>query len=217
MTTLLLTTTDGLTKKQAAMFWRTFGAACSEQGIRDKDARETYRRRVLLETTGKLHMGNLNRTRDYERVMMRLCQDAGDYEGACRYVGGNEKRIAALVEACLWQVMDLATIESALKVQAPDSFACRNDGIQYVLAICKQAGIRTYTGDSQYWMDISKGLLSSVFKMLDTHRRRMLKRCAPDMPLKFDMGTQYFMRGGVVKATNEATEAPSAFKVKVVV
>jgi hypothetical protein len=186
----------------------------------DKDKKEAYRKRVMREETGKEHMAELNRTRDYERIMARLHADAGNYEAAVELAaGGNEKRMAWLVEAVMWQVFALATCE--LVIEGAETFAKlgggATDGIDYVTGICRQAGYPVCVRNETYWMDLSEGQLKAVFQMLDTHRRRMLCRSAPDVPKRFDPHTAYLYRNGGIGVIQDKTPPPaSVFRVRVV-
>jgi hypothetical protein len=94
----------GLTGKQVASFWHAFSASCNAQGI-PADGREAYRHGVMLDETGKEHMAQLNRTADYDKIMLRLALDAQDYETAARYTTGDERRLAKMVEVTAAQIM----------------------------------------------------------------------------------------------------------------
>jgi hypothetical protein len=211
---------SGLTPLQSKAFWRALGAACSNMGLHDKDEKEAYRKRVMREETGKEHMAELNRTRDYERIMARLHADAGNYEAAVELAsGGNEKRMAWLIEAVMRQVFDLATCE--LVIEGAETFAKlgngATDGIDYVIGICRQAGYPVCARNETYWMDLSEGQLKAVFEMLDTHRRRMLRRSAPKLAMRFDASASYLYRDGGVAVIREKTPPPaSVFRLRVV-
>jgi len=47
----------GLTAKQRSAFWKAFSASCSAQGL-TADAREPYRKQIMLELCGVEHMAH---------------------------------------------------------------------------------------------------------------------------------------------------------------
>lgn len=79
-----------LTKKQAALFWRCLAAAAERQAVPD---REAYRKRVLREELGIEHMRDIGRTGDFDRLMLRLAQDAEDWQSLAYYSVAGERRL----------------------------------------------------------------------------------------------------------------------------
>ena len=182
-----------LTRPQLAAYWRAASAAAREVG----EPLEAYRKRVMCEECGVESLKELNRTSDFDRVMLRFATDAEDYEAAMRYTGGDDSRLSALVRDCVIQVLLLA-----------DSPA---DPGAYVRAILRQSLIRAETaadmfvGVSDLMLDIDAGSVRKVFQMLDTHRRRLLRRVGYAGSLAFQMGTRLRMVGGVVAVADPAT------------
>lgn len=82
-----------LTKQQLAAFWRIFPQAAKEMGGDET----SYRRKVLSEEAGVEHLGDLGRTTGFEKVMSRLASDAGDFELAIKYAGGESNRYRHLI------------------------------------------------------------------------------------------------------------------------
>ena len=199
-----------LTPAQTASFWKCFGYTCNTLGLRDKDAREAYRKRVMRETCGKDSMKLLNRTTDFERVMVRFAEDAGDYELAVKFAcGGDEKRTAFLIEQCARQVMEIyMAVYNALDW---------GDSKEYVKDILKQSGINTRCELSGWWMDVSATLARKVLAMLDTHRRRLLRKAGWTGAVAFDP-SQRFARDSLTKrveALRYNPPPPSCFAVKI--
>ena len=85
--------TTGLTRRQLGVYWHTVGAACAELGLRGRSQMEEYRKRVLREEACKESVKELGRTEDFDRVMRRMCVDAGQYEKAVAYSDGDYGRM----------------------------------------------------------------------------------------------------------------------------
>jgi len=191
---------NGLTQKQANAFWRAFWRACSELRLSGKAETEPYRKRVLKEECGVDHMADVSRTTGYERLMIRLLTDANDYEAAARYTIGDDRRMAKMVEACAGQLM-----------QIMGSFETMAD--TYIIGILKRAGRPVRNGGTHYWMDIPDTLLYSVFQMLDTHRRRLLKAASFPGSLAFSVNAAYLRSpAGAITACSSPPKPP-VFKV----
>ena len=173
---------NGWTIGQVKTFWRAFSVSCKAQGISVVMNQVEYRRRVMQEECGKGHMAEMNRTGDFEKVMRRILSDGGDYEGACRYINGEERRYVKMIEACADQVWNLQDNAAVMTGTAMD----------YVRAICTQAGYPVYLQGKTFWMDVPEPMLHGLFMMLDTHRRRLLKAAKRfDGSLTFKLGTIY--------------------------
>ena len=108
--------------------------------------------------------------------------------------------MAKMVEACAGQLM-----------QIMDSFETMADA--YIIGILKKAGHPVRNGGEHYWMDIPDTLLRSVFQMLDTHRRRLLKAASFPGPLTFSVNAAYLRSPLGAITASSAPPKPSAFKV----
>ena len=174
-----------LTAKQRACFWEAHKAACIELELATRDERETYRKLVMREECGKAHVSELSRTADFDRVMARFARDAGDYEAAAKFAVADEARQAALIRICLAQLMQLKG--------CPAGSA---DGAEYLAGIVEQAQIPCGRDvrDSSFWLDCNPRHLATLFRILDTHRRRMLRRLSAVAPLGFDAGVVYALK-----------------------
>ena len=113
---------------------------------------------------GLRSMKDLNRTTDFDRVMARFLADAGDYESAAKYAVGDSLRKAVLIRICCAQVMQLLGVTSG-----------SSQALEYLAGIIRQANLECGY-DTAFWMDCPPDSLTALFAMLDTHRRRLLRR-----------------------------------------
>lgn len=155
--------TRGLTPTQKALFWMTFKQACDAQGVYGDD-RDGYRHGLLEEETGKRSLNDINRTGDFDRVMYRLASEAGDFALAAQFAHADTSRIGHLIKVCCLQLMQLKGADE-------------DEARRYLGGILDQARIPNgVTGDDRgCWLDLSVGQAANVFKILDTHRRRLLR------------------------------------------
>ena len=181
-----MTKQPGLTPAQRSAFFRALQAASIELGLDTAEDRETYRKTVMREETGKERLAQLSRTKDFDACMRRFAADAGDYEAASRFAIADDARKAALVRICCAQVMQLKGC-TAGTTEAAD----------YLSGIVEQARVPCGRDihDSSFWMDCAPGSLLTLFQSLDTHRRRLLRgildpRTARTF-IKFDPGIVY--------------------------
>lgn len=85
-----------LSKAQQGQYWRLFQQATTNLHM-DPNECERYRHQVLFEEAGVAHIGDLEATSAYEKVMARMAVDAGDYELACRYATGDARRYRHMI------------------------------------------------------------------------------------------------------------------------
>lgn len=157
---------SGLTSAQRSAFFRALQAASIELGHATPEEREDYRKLVMCEETGKEHLAQLSRTKDFDACMRRFAVDAGDYETASRFAIADDARKAAILRICCAQVLQLkgcvmGTTEAA----------------DYLAGIVEQARVPCGRDvrDSSFWMDCAPGNVLTLFQILDTHRRRLLR------------------------------------------
>lgn len=147
-----------ITAAQRAAFWRHFTAACEAQGV-PADEREAYRRAVLREEGGVEHLWQLGRTHGFDAVCLRLCLDAEDYDGAARYEVGDARRMGAIVESVIREIV------------AGTPTAPRD----YLRGIFAHAHV-PFPDTAEWYLDVSPALLRSILQMVLTHRRRLARR-----------------------------------------
>ena len=157
---------SGLTPAQRSAFFRALQAASIELGHDTPEAREAYRKAVMHDECGKEHLAQLSRTKDFDACMRRFAADAGNFEEAARFALGDDARKAALVRICCAQVLQLkgcvmGTTEAA----------------DYLAGIVEQARVPCGRDvrDSSFWMDCAPANILTLFQILDTHRRRLLR------------------------------------------
>ena len=179
------TKSSGLTTAQRSAFFRALQAASIELGHDTPEAREAYRKAVMREETGKEHLAQLSRTKDFDACMRRFARDAGDWQMAARFAVADEARQAVLIRICLAQLLQLKG--------CPAGSA---DGADYLAGIVEQARIPCGRDvrDSSFWLDCDPRHLVTLFRILDTHRRRMLRRLAEGAPLGFDATAVYVLK-----------------------
>lgn len=183
----------GLTPAQRSAFFRALNAACVELGHDTPEARESYRKQVMRDEAGVEHLAELSRTTGFDRCMARFAVDSCDYEAASRFAVAAVARQAALVRICCAQVLQLKGCEAG-----------SSEAASYLSGICSQSGVLCGSDmfDQSFWMDIDPSALVTLFRMLDTHRRRLLRRlCAgiAGQTLAFSASVSYKLNpaGGV--------------------
>ena len=191
-----------MTRAQLKTFFRAVSRAASAQGLVGREAVEAYRREVMREEAGADHAADIDPGAGYDRVMYRLAVDGGDWAAASRFATGEERRMAHLVEQCARQVIELKTIEDEPRAMfTPEAVAAEGDAVAYVVGCLRQAGLLvTQTPAGDWWADISGAAAFSVFRMLDTHRRRLLKRLGWGGALAFDPASAWLLDGVILTA-----------------
>lgn len=146
-----------LTAKQQAMFWALWARAEREELpiTSTRQERDTARRGVMFRACGKISLKDVNPTGDFDRLMYTVAETAGDYQAMAYWGNAGERRTAHMIGECARQIGELAG---------------EPKGWEYCRALFVQAGL------PPAWMDIPDGLLFATFEMLDTHRRRVLRR-----------------------------------------
>lgn len=176
-----------LTRPQLSAYWRAATVAAREVG----EPLETYRKRVMREECGVESVKALSRTGDFDKVMLRFAVDAGDYESAAKYAVGDSLRKAVLIRICCAQVMQLLGV-------TPGS----SQALEYLAGIIRQANLECGY-DTAFWMDCPPDSLTALFAMLDTHRRRLLRRLCDSSSIRrflsFDPSVVYAVKpsGGI--------------------
>jgi hypothetical protein len=146
-----------LTPRQLAAFWRLWSRAESESMPHgaDKEARETFRRAVISRACNKRSLRAVSPTGDYDRLMYEVASLASDYQAMSYWCIAAERRTAHLIGECARQIGEIAGVPR---------------GWEYCRSLFEQAHF------PPHWEDIPQHLLDSSFQMLDTHRRRLLRR-----------------------------------------
>ena len=154
---------ETLTKPQLAAYWRAATAAARNVG----EPVDEYRKRVMSEECGVASVKALNRTADFDKVMLRFSVDAGDYGSAGKFATAGAERLSRLVCICAAQIMQLKGSPAGSTAAA-----------EYLAGVIKQACIPCGSDVSGIWMDCPSDTLLALFHILDTHRRRLLRQLA---------------------------------------
>ena len=182
---------QGLTKPQIAAYFRAAGAAARALG----EPLDAYRKRVMKEACNVTSLKQLNRTNDFDAVMTRFAEDAADYQSACHYAVGSGRRLAVLIGAVFEQVMQLKCLETT----ATGTVTTTTPAEDYLRTILNRSGNLRSNQAGGWWLDLSDTNLQSVFAMLDTHRRRLIRRLnqstSSSVPLSFSMDIGYVLMG----------------------
>ena len=176
-----------ITKPQMAAYFRAANAAARALG----EPLDAYRKRVMKEVCNATSIKQLNRTNDFDAVMTRFAEDADDYQSACHFAVGSGRRLAVLIGAVCEQVMQLKCLEATAETGAITT--------TYLRTILNRSGNLRSNQAGGWWLDLSDTNLQAVFAMLDTHRRRLIRRLNQStsslVPLSFSMDIGYFLMG----------------------
>ena len=182
---------QGLTKPQIAAYFRAANAAARALG----EPLDAYRKRVMKEVCNATSLKQLNRTNDFDAVMTRFAEDAADYQSACHYAVGSGRRLAVLIGAVCEQVMQLKCLETT----ATGTVTTTTPAEDYLRTILNRSGNLRSNQAGGWWLDLTDTNLQAVFAMLDTHRRRLIRRLnhstSGSVPLAFSMDIGYFLMG----------------------
>ena len=158
--------TSGPPPAQRSAFFRALQAASIELGYDTPEEREAYRKTVMHEECGKEHLAQLSRTKDFDACMRRFAADAGNFEEAARFAIADDARKAAILRICCAQVLQLK-----------GCVAGTTEAADYLAGIVEQARVPCGRDvrDSSFWMDCAPDNIMTLFQILDTHRRRLLR------------------------------------------
>ena len=171
-----------LSNEQQGMFWALWARAEGEElpVTATRNERDALRRGVIFRACGKISLKDVDRSRDFDRVMYAVASLAGDYQEMAYWCNASERRTAYMIGECARQIGEIVG---------------EAKGWEYCRSIFAQANLPSE------WMDIPDGLLFATFEMMDTHRRRLLKRDhgwtgeRNGQPLGFNTYRIYIRRG----------------------
>ncbi len=142
---------------QQKQFWVACARACNYMGLRTLDEREMYRKEVLKNEGGVLHLGDLSRTEGYDKVMGRLAMDAGNYEAAVKFADSTAYRL-------------LAVLEQKAKSAVGHSWQ------SYLQGIMARSGIGASRSSLK---DLTEAEIRALIAIVDTYLRRQRKSATP--------------------------------------
>ena len=139
------------------MFWSLWAKVEAEVLPRTatRFERESFRRSTIEQACNVKSLTLVNRTTDFDALMMAAATMANDYDAMAHFCVSGERRTYHMIGECARQIGEIAG---------------EPKGWPYCQAVFAQAGL------PPSWLDIPDRLLCSTFRMLDTHRRRMLRR-----------------------------------------
>lgn len=211
-----------MTQRQRILFFRLFARACEVRGIPPAE-REAYRHNLIAHACpisgGSLR--NVGSGEDFDRLMRAVAREAQSVEAAGHFATAEARRLAKMCEALVWQIWQIdCGMPEALRGKSTSTAITPAD---YLRAILRQAGWTWATvaaGGSDWWLDLTLPHAQKLMMMLDTHRRRLLKRAPraferlPDgserrMRLAFDPNSVYRWNGqDLWRLPIEASPAP---------
>lgn len=170
----------GPTPAQKTAYGIAADKACANLGIFGQAERREYRRKVVKELTGFDSFSQVRLNSDIDAIMARFWADAGDWRQAANYGINNARQLAFVVKVLCLQLMQLKGGEEA-------------DARRYLDGLLCQAKVPNgrNTADNSYWLDVSYKRLQSLVQILDTERRRVLKRIAPGLSTSFTRWHRY--------------------------
>lgn len=198
-----------MTPAQNRSFFALFRRACDLHGIAPAE-REEYRRRLIAEAV-PASGGSLTRIVGQtacDAVLRAVSIAAQSAEGVSRYAAAEGNRLAAICEAQVRQIWEIELgMPEALRPQGTSRAV---SAAAYIRQIIRQAGwgwALTGTASQGWHLDLTLPHLHKLMQMLDTHRRRLIKR-APrrreygqkpgeirTMRLAFDIRSRYVWTG----------------------
>jgi hypothetical protein len=190
-----------LSKDQVNMFFRAFAEAWKVQAadrgkeVGDKKAMEEYRHSLILRATGQPSLTMVTRTKGFDNLMLEVCQDARMYEVAGQVELSAGLRIRARAEDCLRQICEINGNGCLPNQAARWTYVCH---------------VTQHAFGTMAWQDIAEDQFDRVFMMLDTHRRRLLRKAGwvggkdnPTERMGFEFGARYARDGMRVVFAND--------------
>lgn len=150
---------NGLTQSQRMTLFATIREAAREQGERP----EAYRKRILAEELGVDHLSEVSRGSGFDRLMARVCRDAGNDARAIKYSLSAVARYRHLIVKTAERIAPGNALEYVAGVMIQSRTVC--DVRHPSLA----ARLSTDSG----WLDLTDPQLRRLLAMLQTHLRRL--------------------------------------------
>ena len=203
-----------MTDKQRIAFFRVFSRACDRQCIPPGE-REDWRHELIAEACGVPSLKAVDSGAAFDKLMAHVSRLAEDHGEAIRWGTAEGRRLARMAEAAARQCFEIAQAIPALAEQwAPGA-------IPYLRGILAQAGWRDalHAEGEEWWLDLDLPRLQKLFQMLDTHRRRLLRRVPfakweelptgtrGPMRLAFDIDARYVLTVNALLKVNGERQA----------
>lgn len=152
-----------VTLSQKRTFFREVRLAAAEIG----EEAETYRKRIMSEELGVSSLSEVSATSGFDKLMVRVATDKGDYELALKYTSNTLNRVVKLI-------VDAAI--KIVKVKGSGDFRDYIHGVMLQSGMLKKpmgACLRERLAFSDGYMDYSEAEVKRLLYMLTTHLRRL--------------------------------------------
>lgn len=149
---------NGLSESQRRTLFATIREAAREQG----EQPEAYRKRVMAEELGVEHLSQVGRGGDFDKLMSRVCRDAGDDARAIQYSLAAVARFRHLIVATAEKIAPGNALEYVAGVMI------QSRTVRDVRPAILAARLSTDSG----WLDLTNPQLRRLLSMLKTHLRR---------------------------------------------
>ena len=157
-----------VTPAQRRIFFREVRLAAREVG----EETEAYRKRIMLEETGAQSLLLVSATNGFDRLMVRIATDKGDFDLALKYTANSLNRVVRLV------------VEAAKKIVEAKG---GGDLCDYIHGVMLQSGMitepkgatwRARLAFPEVYMDFTEAEVKRLLYMLTTHLQRLKKKAA---------------------------------------
>ena len=150
---------------QIKRFWRSFSAACLQLGLSRREEREEYRKQVLREEAGVESLRDVDGLGGFDRVMRRMCVDAGQYEKAVAYSDGDYGRMRHHICGAVREIV-----------------GPRGNVEAYAEACARRVGVVVARGCRWDWSDCTLQQLRTILAMVRIQAARIRKRLNTNRP-----------------------------------
>lgn len=150
---------SGLTQSQRMTLFATIREVAREQG----EQPEAYRKRIMAEELGVDHLSEVSRGSGFDRLMARVCRDAGDDARAIKYSLSAVARYRHLIVETAERIAPGNALEYVAGVMI------QSRTVRDVRPAILAARLSTDSG----WLDLTDPQLRRLLAMLKTHLRRL--------------------------------------------
>ena len=155
-----------VTPSQRRILFREVKFAAKEVG---EDA-EAYRKRIMLEETGATTLREVSATAGFDRLMVRIATDKGDFELALKYTANTLNRIAKLIVGAAVRIVE---------AKGGGDFRDYIHGVMLQCGMLKEpmsAYKRERLAFAEGYMDFQEAEVKRLLIMLNAYLRRL--KCA---------------------------------------
>lgn len=149
---------NGLSESQRRTLFATIRDAARECG----EPQEAYRKRIMEEELGVESLSQVGRGVDFDKLMSRVCRDAGDDARAIQYSLAAVARFRHLIVATAEKIAPGNALEYVAGVMI------QSRTVRDVRPAILAARLSTDSG----WLDLTNPQLRRLLSMLKTHLRR---------------------------------------------